>query len=75
MNEWNPERLRKVIEAKGLTRRHIAKVALLSEASLTKIMNGRKPSKRLLTLIALALDTNPEYLSYESDDPGAKRSA
>lgn len=70
---WNPIRLRKVIEDRGYTRRHIAKHVLLSEETLTKILNGRKPGDQTLALLAMLLKTNVDFLTGKSDNPAPNK--
>ena len=57
------ERIREMLEQKNMTQKEIAIKAGITEAAMSHYIKGdRVPRSTVLTKIAIALDTTPEYL-------------
>ncbi|WP_026525090.1 helix-turn-helix domain-containing protein [Butyrivibrio sp. MB2005] len=57
------ERIREMLEQKNITQKDLAKKAGITEAAMSHYIKGdRVPRSTVLTKIAIALDTTPEFL-------------
>ena len=57
------DRIREMIETKGLTQKDLATKAGITEAAVSHYIKGdRIPRSTVLSKIAIALDTTPEFL-------------
>ena len=57
------ERIREILEKKAMTQRDLANKAGITEAATSHYIKGdRVPRSAVLTKIAIALDTTPEFL-------------
>lgn len=65
------ERIAALRTAKGLSQTQLAKMAGLSQATIGKLESGISSGSSHLHKIARVLETTPEYLSCETDDPSA----
>lgn len=66
---WNPDRALKLIEKHGRTRKWLAEQCGIGYASLNYILNGRKPGRPVLKLMANALGTDEaELMPPETQD-------
>lgn len=62
-NNTMGERIRELLERKNLTQKDLANKAGITEAATSHYIKGdRIPRSTVLTKIAIALDTTPEYL-------------
>lgn len=65
---FNPKRARALIEQQGRTTKWVAGEVGIGVKSLTYILNGRKPSRPVVILLAHVLGTTVEYLN--TAEPG-----
>lgn len=64
-------RLNTLIKERGVTKSYLASKLNRNRVIFSDWARGKSaPSKEALRIIAYALDTTPEYLTGESDDPG-----
>jgi len=63
--------LNTLIKERGVTKSYLASKLNRNRVIFSDWARGKSaPSKEALRIIAYALDTTPEYLTGESDDPG-----
>lgn len=63
MNINMGERIRKMIEEKGITQKELANSAGITEAAVSHYIKGdRVPRSTVLSKIAIVLNTTPEFL-------------
>lgn len=71
MAELIPERLAERRKAAGLSQAELARRVGIGQSSANRLEAGETRNPRQIMEIAKALGTTPEYLTGESDDPGA----
>lgn len=64
-----PDRLNERADAAGLSQAELARRVGTSQATIWKLANGQNTSSKFLFKIARELQTSPDYLLGESDDP------
>lgn len=64
MNETFAQRLKKIIEDKGLSQAEVARLCNISQQSINYIINKNLRSSKLAPKIAHCLEINPEWLIY-----------
>lgn len=64
-----PERLRDMMEKRGLSQSELGRRVGVSQATIYKLVTGVSYGSKHLHLIARALETTPAYLTGETDDP------
>lgn len=67
------DRLRRAIAARGTTQGALARAIGVSPQAISKMVLGSKTDTSKLHQIAKYLETTPEYLTGETDDPGPGR--
>lgn len=78
VHDWKSERARELAQKKGLGEAELAIKLGLAPRSVYSFMAPnpqRKPGKPTLILLAHILGTNPDYLTFKSDDPKPRRIA
>lgn len=66
-----PERFVEMLDRSGLSQAGLAKRVGISQPSIARLKTGEQYGSRHLHLIARVLETTPEYLTGEIDDPDA----
>lgn len=64
------ERLTKLTEQANISQAELARRVGTSQATIWKLANGQSTSSKFLFKIAQILETTPDYLLGETDDPG-----
>lgn len=71
----NPDRLRALMEQRGITQQELADAAGMRQQGIQAILAGRSKRPRKLKEIAEALSTSQDYLLSLTDDPEPAPSA
>lgn len=72
---WNPDRARQLIDSSPFKRTYLARELGLEPKSFDQILIGRKPGRNTLRVLASLLNTNADYLLFQSNDARPKTSS
>lgn len=67
-NKWSGSKAKRLIGASGYTRVHVAKEIGISVGTLANVLNGQRPSSRIVKLLSHVLDCDESELLGDSQE-------